>query len=78
LDVGEIEVVVGVGLLIVNVWAFEVPPPGVGLKTVMSKVPAVVRSEVKIAAVTRVELIKVVLLAEPANFTTESAIKFVR
>jgi len=59
LEVGSIEVVVGTGLsgtLTVNVWAFEVPPPGVGLKTVMSKVPAVVRSEVRIVAVTRVEL----------------------
>jgi len=47
-------VVVGTGLsgtLTVNVWAFEVPPPGVGLKTVMSKVPAVVRSEVRMVAV---------------------------
>jgi len=56
LDAGSIEVVVGAGLLTVNVWAFEVPPPGVGLKTVMSKVPAVVRSEVRMVAVICVEL----------------------
>ena len=50
-EVGDIEVVVGTGLLTVKVWAFEVPPPGVGLKTVILNVPAVVRSLVKIVAV---------------------------
>lgn len=43
-DVGEILVVVGAGLLTVKVCAFEVPPPGVPVKTVMLNVPAVARS----------------------------------
>ncbi len=50
-DVGEMEVVVGTKLLTVNVCALEVPPPGVGLKTVMLKVPAVVKSDDGIEAV---------------------------
>ena len=41
---GEIELSVGTGLLIVNVEALEVPPPGVGLKTVTGDVPAVAMS----------------------------------
>lgn len=52
LEVGEISVVVGTGLLTVKVCALDVPPPGVGFVTVISKVPAVVRSPVKMAAVT--------------------------
>lgn len=52
LEVGEISVVVGIGLLTVKVCALEVPPPGVGLVTVISKVPAAVKSEVRMAAVT--------------------------
>lgn len=51
-DVGEIEVVVGTGLPTVKTCAFDVPPPGVGLVTVMLKVPPVVKSEVRMAAVT--------------------------
>ena len=38
---GEIEVAVGAGLLIVTVLAAEVPPPGVGVNTVTDAVPAV-------------------------------------
>jgi len=44
-------VVVGAGLFIVNVWAFDAPPPGVGLKTVTAAVPAPVMSPGAIAAV---------------------------
>ena len=50
-DVGEIEVVVGIGLPTANVWALDVPPPGAGFVTVILKVPPVVKSEVRIAAV---------------------------
>ena len=53
-EVGLILVVAGVGLLatvIVNVWALEVPPPGAGVKTVTVAVPAVARSDARIAAV---------------------------
>ena len=38
---GEIEVAVGTGLLMVNVLAADVPPPGVGVNTVTDAVPAV-------------------------------------
>lgn len=37
--VGDVDVIVGTGLLIGNVSAPEVPPPGAGLVTVMLAVP---------------------------------------
>ena len=58
-DEGLKLVVVGTGLsgtLIVKVWALEVPPPGVGLKTVTLAVPAVAMSAARIKAVTWVAL----------------------
>ena len=42
--------------LTVNVWAFEVPPPGDGLTTVMESVAAVAKSLVVMATVSCVEL----------------------
>ncbi|HAM95774.1 TPA: hypothetical protein DCP81_02410, partial [Candidatus Azambacteria bacterium] len=54
--VGSMLVVVGTGLFTVNVWASEVPPPGVGLNTVIKKVPAAVKSEAGMVAVSWVEL----------------------
>ena len=54
--VGSMLVVVGTGLFTVNVWASEVPPPGVGLNTVIEKVPAAVKSEAGMVAVSWVEL----------------------
>src|SRR5256885_2330699 len=54
-DVGLRLVVVGTGFgdaEIVNVWAFEVPPPGAGLNTVTDAVPAVPRSPGRGVAVT--------------------------
>ncbi len=50
-DAGLSFVVVGTGLFMVRVWAFEVPPPGTGLNTVICAVPAVAMSEAGIAAV---------------------------
>ena len=50
-ELGEIEVVVGVGLFTVKVCALLVPPPGVVLKTVIEKVPAVNKSEAGMVAV---------------------------
>ena len=44
-------VIDGRGLLIVKVIALEVPPDGVGLKTVTPEVPVVARSEVRMVAV---------------------------
>ena len=50
---GEIEEVVGAGLLTAKAWAFEVPPPGAALVTVIeAEEVAEVRSEARIVAVT--------------------------
>ena len=49
---GERVEIVGAGLLMVNVCAPEVPPPGAGLVTVTGTVPAVAISPAVIAAVT--------------------------
>lgn len=76
-EVGEIEVVVGAGLLTVKVCAFEVPPPGAGLETVMLNVPAPVKSDDGIEAVNCVELTKVVVRAPTAKLTTEVDTKLV-
>jgi hypothetical protein len=76
-EVGDIELVVGIGLLIVNVCAFEVPPPGVGFTTVMDAVPAVAISPAVIAAVTVVLEMKVVARAKPLKSTVEDALKLV-
>ena len=51
LEVGEIEVVVGTGLFTVKTSALDVPPPGVGFVTVILNVPAAVKSEAGIEAV---------------------------
>jgi hypothetical protein len=48
--VGEIDVSVGAGLLIVNVCAFDVPPPAEGFITVTFIVPAVTMSPAGIVA----------------------------
>src|SRR3989442_761367 len=74
---GEIELSVGAGLLIVNVCALEVPPPGVGLKTVADAVPAVAMSLAEIAACSCVLLTKVVARSLPFHRTTDEAMKFV-
>lgn len=53
-EVGERLVVTGAGLvagLMVKVWVLEVPPPGVGLKTVTAAVPADAISEMEMDAV---------------------------
>ena len=60
-----------------SVCEFEVPPPGVALRTVMLRVPAVVRSEAGIVAVTCVLLTNVVVRFDPPTRTTESGRKFV-
>jgi len=57
-DVGEIAVSTGVGfcgVVIVNVCAFEVPPPGVGFTTVTEAIPVAFTSADVIVAVTCVE-----------------------
>jgi hypothetical protein len=57
--------------LIVKVAAFDVPPPGVGLKTVTLAVPADAISEARMEAVSRVEERYVVVLACPFHWTVE-------
>ncbi len=52
-DVGLMEVVVGtglVGVVTVNVWLFDVPPPGAGFITTTGYVPTVATSEALIVA----------------------------
>ena len=71
---GERLVRVGTGLdaLMVKAEAVEVPPPGVGLKTVTWAVPAVAMSVDVIAAVSCEALTYVVDRADPFQFTTEA------
>jgi hypothetical protein len=52
---------------------FDVPPPGLGLKTVIVAAPAVAMSEASTAAVSRDLLTKVVARARPFHFTAEPA-----
>jgi len=61
----------------VNVCAFEVPPPGAGFTTVIDAVPTVAISAALIVAVTDELETKVVVRAEPFQFTTEVETKFV-
>jgi hypothetical protein len=60
-----------------NVCALDSPPPGAGLKTVIGNVPVVARSPAGIAAVSCVELTKLVVRLEPSKRTTELAMKLV-
>jgi hypothetical protein len=61
----------------VNICAFDVPPPGVGLKTVTLAVPAVAISAAVIAAVSCVPLTYVVVRSEPFHLTIEPLTKLV-
>ena len=72
---GEIELIAGTGLLTVNVFAFDVPPPGPGFVTVTLIVPAVAMSAAEIAAVSWALLENVVVRGAPFQFTTEVVMK---
>ena len=61
----------------VNVRAFEVPPPGAGLNTVTRAVPDEAISAAGIAAVNWVALTNVVVRLLPFHCTTDAEIKFV-
>ena len=76
-QVGLIEVVVGTGLLMVNVTGFDVPPPGEGVLTVTWTVPAVVTFAAGTIAVSCVAETKVVVSPEPFQLTTELETKLV-
>src|SRR5438034_7724023 len=67
----------GTALLTVNVSAPEVPPPGVGEKTVRDAVPAVAMSPAVIAACNWVLLTNVVTRAPLFHCTTDPLTKFV-
>src|SRR5207237_45177 len=62
---GESDVSDGAGVVIVNVWAPEVPPSTPGIVTVTWAVPTAAMSEAGIAAVTCVGLTRVVVRAPP-------------
>ena len=62
---GESFVIVGAGLLMVKVFAEDVPPPGAGLLTVTKAVPAVLMSDMGTVAVRVVLLTKVVVRLAP-------------
>jgi hypothetical protein len=71
-ELGLTEVVVGTGFNIVNVCAFDVPPPPpppAGVTTVTCAVPLVATSAAGTTAVSCVEETKVVVRAEPFQFT---------
>ena len=54
---------------------FEFPPPGVGLLTVIEKLPTLVRSDAGMTAVSWVDETKVVVRLLPAQRTTEVGTK---
>src|SRR6267378_5192913 len=56
-------------------WAFEVPPPGAGLKTVTWAVPVAAMSEAGMDAVTCVAETNVVVRADPFHCTTDPETK---
>jgi len=65
----------GLALLIVKVEPPDVPPPGVGLLTVMLVLPAAARSEAGTAALNWVGLTYVVESAAPFQFTVDADTK---
>src|SRR5437667_9495089 len=73
----ELSVGLAFGVVIVNVCALEVPPPGVGLNTVTDAVPAVAMSFAEICARSSVLLTKVVVRLVPFHRTTDAPLKFV-
>ncbi len=58
-------------LVIVNGTAFDVPPPGAGLKTVIEAVPGDATFEAGTFATSLLELINAVCSGIPSHFTTE-------
>jgi len=76
-DVGLIPVVVGRGFMMVKDCPFDVPPPGVGLKTVTVRVAPAAMSVAEIVAFNSVGETYVVGRFAPFHRTTEVATKFV-
>ena len=76
-EVGEIEESVGTGLLIVRIWEFDVPPPGVGVTTVTDEVAPTAISLAKIVEVSWEPDTKVVARLTPFICTVEVETKLV-
>jgi len=76
-EVGLMEDNTGRGLTMEKVWAAEVPPPGVGVTTVIEAVPAVAKSAMGMVAVNCVELMKTVAIDAPLNSAVEDPMKLV-
>ena len=76
-ELGLREETEGTGLLIANVSAPEMPPPGVGVETVTVTMPSVVMSAPVIAACKPVPETKVVGRALPFHWTVEEETKLV-
>jgi hypothetical protein len=77
-DEGEVDVMVGVGLmfgLIVNVSGVVIPPPGVGVETVMFAVPGFWMSEAGTCTVSVFVLTKIALMEPPFQPTEEEGVK---
>lgn len=68
-EFGLSEAIAGIGLLIVKVRALEVPPPGVGLKTVIEAVPVAAMLAEGTVADKFVELTNVVASGAPFHIT---------
>ena len=75
--VGEIDEVVGAGLLTVKFTGVEGPPPGAGFETTTAGVPAVAMSGAATAIVTCVALTNVTVRAAPPNVPVAPLTKFV-
>jgi hypothetical protein len=71
------KVIAGIGLLQVNVCALEVPPPGVGLKTVTVAVPPTVQSEAGTVACSCVAVWETIARLAPFHMTWEEGTKLV-
>src|SRR5712691_7526727 len=72
---GAIKLKVGPGVLMVKVKAFDVPPPGEGLKTATWKVPLTAMSLAEIVAVSWLLLTNVVVRSALFQRTTEPEMK---
>jgi hypothetical protein len=75
-EFGFMDAVVGAGLLIVNPNPLVVPPPGVGVETVTTSVPAAATSAAVMAACKLVLETKVVVRALPFQLTVDDDMKF--
>jgi hypothetical protein len=76
-EVGETDVLVGVGFLTVNGNALEAPPFGAGFTTAMLSVPALATSEARMVVWSDVESPNDVEWLMPFTVTMETDVKFV-